>query len=132
MNHLRPNAFWLVSCALLFSSHSAVADTQRACPPLEMEELKKRLEAKKELHLVFFSTWCSDCVAHLKKVSLAAADGATLAIAVFDSPSKVEKTLSRLEFKFQCLFDEVGLSKKLGVKVVPFEKNITKEDLNGI
>jgi len=119
------------AAALSVTTALASPDVSRQgahCPPLNRTTLAKRLANGKPIRLVFFATWCSDCASHLQDAA-EATSGEVLAIAVFDTQAKVEKTLGRLGLSVPCAMDD-GLARTLGVKVVPAERVITSADIN--
>jgi len=101
------------------------------CPRLDREALRAKLASlksqSKKLNLVFFSTWCLDCKENLGKIAAHPSDD-VLAIAVFDTQAKVEKTLRKLNYSISCAMDD-GLAKTLGVKTVPARREIDEMSL---
>jgi hypothetical protein len=78
----------------------------------------------KSLNLVFFSGWCSDCYAHLKKMN----DSSTVLVGIFDKPARIEKVLSKMKLSNRC-YTDAGLGKLLEVKTVPAERVVTLDSL---
>jgi hypothetical protein len=108
------------------TSEKPVAFAQK-CPPLDRVALKKQLQITPKIRLVFFSTWCADCLDHLRGMAKNPKSN-DLAIAVFDSQNKVESSLTKMKLIVPCAMDD-GLASKLGVKIVPAEKIVTLIDL---
>jgi hypothetical protein len=96
------------------------------CPPLDRAGLMRLLEAspEKELQLVFFSGWCSDCAAHLKNLN----NPNTILIGTFDKQPRIEKVVGKLKLSNPC-FTDAGIGKILDVKTVPTERRLTLESL---
>jgi hypothetical protein len=103
--------------ASLRSAFVLAGDAGVVCPLVDRTALRSRLSRGESVKIVFFSTWCSDCTAHLR--GLDGQQGA-IVVATFDTREKAEKTLSRMKLKLNCAMDD-GLAKELGVKVVPAE-----------
>jgi hypothetical protein len=117
-------AFLFSFTASLHSTPSRASDAGVVCPPLDRAALRSRLargDNGENVKLVFFSTWCSDCTAHLRGIE---GQQGAIAVATFDTREKVEKTLSRMKIHVNCAMDD-GLAKELGVKVVPADRILT-------
>jgi hypothetical protein len=75
------------------------------------------------MRVIFFSTWCADCLPHLREAFGKGKSQDAIAVAVFDTRAKAETTLAKLGIDAPCYTDD-GLAKHLGVKVVPAERRI--------
>lgn len=126
--HLKAGLF--VSFAALstgdFSEAQAVASV--TCPPMTTAGLEKRLSsgASESIRLVFFSSWCSDCAVHLKR--LKPSDEAII-IGIFDKRERIERAVSRLNLTQPC-FTDAGVGKFLNVTVVPTERTVDLKVFN--
>ena len=114
-----------------FRAHGSTTQAKSVqCPPLDRKELGTKIQKHGTQKLVFFSTWCGDCVAHLKQSSKWSPE-TFIAIVAFDSRERAEKSLSKMGMDIPCAMDD-GIAKLLGVKVVPAERLLTLSDLNGL
>ena len=109
------------------SKDSPRLPTSEGCPPLVRNEIKRTVPEGSRVKLVFFSSWCSECLPHLKAIEKEDSLP-VLAIAVFDTQKKVEKTLSKLGLNIVCRMDD-GLARQMGVKSVPFERVVDVQKL---
>jgi hypothetical protein len=102
------------------SSHSQ-------CPPLDRAGLRRLLEAspEKELQLVFFSSWCSECAVHLKNLN----NPSAVLIGTFDKQPRIEKVVGKMKLSNLC-FTDAGIGKILDIKTVPNERRVTLESLH--
>ena len=73
--------------------------------------LVKNSSARK---LVFFSSWCSDCKAHLLQ-----ADAQSIFIASFDTQERATATLQTFKLTQECYVDSQRLAKAIGINTVP-------------
>ena len=103
--------------ALFLSSLLTFTLANADCPPLSSELLNELVKKSGSKRLVFFSTWCSECKDHVKRVPSAG----TLFIAAFDKAERAEAALRKLGRTEPCYVDN-GLTKKFGINVVPAEK----------
>jgi hypothetical protein len=108
------------------ASHDA-AKPATNCPPLDKKKLKEMVEESegKKVDLVFFSSWCSDCGNHLKKLE---GPGKVL-VGTFDKQPRIEKLVGKLKLPNRC-FTDSGVAKKLKVTTVPAERSVTQETLS--
>ncbi|MEY3900895.1 MAG: hypothetical protein RL189_201 [Pseudomonadota bacterium] len=106
-----------------------VASGTSACPPMDRTKLMRLLEdaPEKRLNLVFFSGWCSDCSAHLKKIN----DSSAILVGIFDNQARIEKVVARMRLANRCYTDS-GLGKLLEVKTVPAERFVTLDSLRKV
>lgn len=111
------------------SAAAATSATSAAvqCEPLTPAELAQRMRASNapSFQLIFFSSWCSDCAVHLKKLE----NNKTILVGTFDKRERIEKIVAKLGLKNPCFMNS-GLAERLGVKVVPAERSVTLEQLN--
>jgi thiol-disulfide isomerase/thioredoxin len=113
----------------LHSTALAAAGSARfSCPPLNREQLQKKLAEHGPLKMVFFSTWCSDCSKHIQALAKEPKEK-HVAVATFDTQKKVENTLRALSLEIECVMDD-GLASEMGVKVVPAERLLSWEKSN--
>lgn len=96
------------------------------CPPLDRTGLIKLLEAspQRELQLVFFSGWCSECAVHLKNLN----NPNSVLIGTFDKQPRIEKVVGKMKLSNPC-FTDSGIGKILDIKTVPAERRVTLESL---
>ena len=110
------------------SSLTAVATPapQVQCPPLDRAGLSSLLGqlGEKELHLVFFSGWCSECSVHLKNLN----NPKAILIGTFDKQPRIEKVVGKLKLANPC-YTDAGIGKILDVKTVPSERRVSAETL---
>ena len=101
-------------------------DSHPQCPALDRAGLLRLLEAspEKELQLVFFSGWCSDCSVHLKNLNSSNA----VLIGIFDKQPRIEKVVGKMKLSNPC-FTDSGIGKILDIKTVPAERRVTLESL---
>lgn len=96
-----------------------IARASNSCPAATPEQLKYLIDDVKPRKLVFFSSWCSDCLVHLNSPETREND--IIFIAAFDKPGRAEKTLDKLGLQVKhCLYDK-GITKHYGIKKVPAE-----------
>jgi thiol-disulfide isomerase/thioredoxin len=114
-----------------FLAHASTTKANQAklvqCPPLDRKELATKIQKHGPQKLVFFSTWCGDCVAHLKQSSKGSPE-TFIAIVAFDSRERAENSLSKMGMDIPCAMDD-GIAKLLGVKVVPAERLLNVAEL---
>ncbi len=117
----------LFGLCLVPQSGTAQAGSKVSCPPIDLAGLRKLVNErpKKELHLVFFSSWCSDCAIHLKKIN---PSDDVLVIGTFDKRKRIEKAVARLKLSQKC-FTDAGVGKQLNVTVVPADRTVSAETL---
>lgn len=131
--------FWILIAGAVFAigiglvpeKSLATHDSQKTaptCPPLDHQKLKELLEhsESKKVELVFFSSWCSDCGDHLKKLE----GQSKILVGTFDKQSRIEKLVAKLKLPNRC-FTDAGIAKKLNVTTVPAEMSVTTESLGG-
>jgi hypothetical protein len=93
---------------------SQVAHGSELCPKLGQSELVKLARQRGPLKLVFFASWCGECLHHLQ-----AANGKnTLLIATFDEKPAVERVIRKIAPNSDCFTDD-GLSTLFKVEAVP-------------
>ncbi|NBX16714.1 MAG: hypothetical protein EBR09_05045 [Proteobacteria bacterium] len=92
------------------------------CPPLDNEKLKDLVDhsESKKVELVFFSSWCSDCGNHLKKLE----GPKKILVGTFDKQPRIERLVAKLKLANRC-FTDAGIAKKLKVTTVPAELSVT-------
>jgi thiol-disulfide isomerase/thioredoxin len=117
----------VLSNAILRAHGSTTQAKSVQCPPLDRKELSTKIQKHGPQKLVFFSTWCGDCVGHLKQSSKWSPE-TFVAIVAFDSRERAEKSLSKMGMDIPCAMDD-GISKLLGVKVVPAERLLDLAEL---
>jgi thiol-disulfide isomerase/thioredoxin len=89
------------------------------CEPVDLNHFMKNIEGKKNIQLVFFSSWCSDCKEELLKIKDDLNENYIL-INTFDSLGKGDISLKSLKIDHKCIFDKDRLlAKKYKVKSVP-------------
>lgn len=104
-------------CLIISFSQHCIALAGNSCPPTDVKALQQLIATHKPKKLMFFSSWCSDCLSHLKSSE---AEGVIL-VAAFDKQQKAEKTLDKLKIRARvCVFDN-GLARHYGIKTVPAE-----------
>lgn len=122
--------YLLLLLLLLHPSLRAYGSSTQAksvqCPPLDRKELGAKIQRYGPQKLVFFSTWCGDCVGHLKQSSKWSPE-TFIAIVAFDSRERAESSLSKMGIDIPCAMDD-GIAKLLGVKVVPAERQLTSAE----
>lgn len=97
--------------ALLLSSGAGAA---QLCPLLNQEGLAKLARERGPLKLVFFASWCGECLTHLRQ----AQDKNTLLIAAFDEKKAAERVIAKLAPRSECYLDD-GLAAAFKVDGVP-------------
>lgn len=96
---------------------SVIPQKKLSCPPITPEKLQKIIELEHQKKIIFFSSWCLDCLAHLKKADVKK----DIFVAAFDKPERAAATLEKLRIiPERCFFDS-GLTKKYMIKKVPSE-----------
>ncbi len=101
----------ILGCIFVWSQ---AAHAGELCPSLGQTELIKLARQRGPLKLVFFASWCGECLHHLKT-----ANGKnTILIATFDEKPAVERVIRKLAPKSDCFTDE-GLSTFFKVEAVP-------------
>ena len=122
----------LTSLVLCFApqSKSAQLESKVSCPPIDIAGLSKLVHdhPNKSLRLVFFSSWCSDCAVHLKKINQS---NDVIVIGTFDKRPRIEKAISRLNLSQKC-FTDAGVGKHLNVTVVPSDRTVSAETLRAV
>lgn len=95
------------------------------CPPITVAELKKLVSQSptQRLRLVFFSSWCSDCAGHLKKIK---PSDSLVVIGAFDKRERIEKVVTHLKLSQPC-YTDAGVGKLLKVTVVPAERVVDSD-----
>lgn len=111
---------------LLFYSFAPAQAFSQTCMPLTPSGLAKLIETQRErtLQVVFFSSWCSDCAAHLKALK----NTNEILIGAFDKRERIEKVVGKLGLKNPCYMDS-GITARLGIKVVPASRLLSEKDL---
>lgn len=110
--------FVLYPCVFVF--HTALA--ANSCPAATPAQLNELIANAKPRKLIFFSSWCSDCLVHLNAPETR--DDSIVFIASFDKPGRAEKTLDKLGLQVKhCLYDN-GITKLYGIKKVPTEVDL--------
>jgi len=100
-----------------------------SCDFISFERFEKLIEQKKPVHLVFFSTWCSDCLESLKSIKNTEQEKRTyVLISTFHSdPISAEKSLKKLGVKAMCILDkDLKIAKKFSIEKVPKKIFISK------
>lgn len=122
---------WLIVMCISFSAKSQLSNAdapkviQPKCPPLDRKGLLKIISEapSKKAELVFFSSWCSDCAVHLKKVS----QPEKIIVGTFDKQDRIEKTITKMNIHNRCFMD-AGIAKVLKVSTVPTERVVTLDN----
>ncbi|MEY2987876.1 MAG: Redoxin [Pseudomonadota bacterium] len=121
-------AFWGIAVAP--QGGYAQTESKVSCPPIDLAGLKNLLGERpdKSIRLIFFSSWCSDCPVHLKKIK--PSDNIVI-VGIFDKRQRIEKAVKRLELAQPC-FTDAGVGKKLGVTIVPAERTVSAKNLTDL
>ena len=93
---------------------STYGSSQR-CKPLSFSQFKERAQG---LEVVFYASWCRDCLVHLKEARV----GKTFLLATFDEFDRAIQVLSDLKIdpKIPCGWDRsLEIVKNLGVSSLP-------------
>ncbi|MBM3383240.1 MAG: hypothetical protein FJY29_12515 [Betaproteobacteria bacterium] len=117
----------LLAVAAPHASANTQAPAQHiTCPPLDRAGLLNLVQASpnKELQLVFFSGWCSECAVHLNNLN----NQTAVLVGIFDKQPRIEKVVGKLKLANPCYTDS-GIGKILDVKTVPTERRVTLEML---
>lgn len=107
-----PRARCLVLAWVLLMSSGAGA--AQSCPTLNQVGLAKLARERGPLKLVFFASWCGECLTHLRQ----AQDKNTLLIAAFDEKKAAERVIAKLAPRSECYFDD-GLAAAFKIDGVP-------------
>ncbi|KAB8040510.1 hypothetical protein GCL60_00925 [Silvanigrella paludirubra] len=104
-----------LSLILLLNSSISYA----LCEVVDLDSFIKSVHGKKNIQLIFFSSWCSDCKEELLKIKNDLNENYIL-INTFDSVGKGDIALKSLKINHKCIFDKDRLiAKKYNVKSVP-------------
>jgi len=115
------SAIMLDSSVILAKSKSEGG--KKSCPALSMSTLEKEFPKDGKRKLIFFASWCSSCVDHLKNDGSSkkeSADQNKVYIAAFDEKDAAEKVINKFKVSSPCYIDD-GVVDALKVQGVPFE-----------
>lgn len=100
------------------------ASSNALCEEISLNDFDKYISANKISHLIFFSSWCSDCKKELLDNKDKLNDKYIL-INTFDSIGKGDIALNSLGINHSCFYDKSRvIAKKYNVKFVPKEIRI--------
>ncbi|MEN9836088.1 MAG: hypothetical protein RL011_2281 [Pseudomonadota bacterium] len=97
-----------------FMLSGPLAEAGELCPKLGQAGLAKLARERGPLKLVFFASWCGECLSHLRN----AQGKNTLLIATFDEKLAAERVIAKLAPKSECYLDD-GLASFFKVEAVP-------------
>src|SRR5690606_33037316 len=89
----------------------------RLCAP--MDEITAEELREGQVHLIFFSSWCSSCADKLT----ATYEDKTVVVGTMDSPDNIERVFAFSQSSFPCYYDtQERLSQSLGIKSLPYQR----------
>lgn len=93
------------------------ASSFAACPSIGWSDLQRRF-AGRDIHLVFFASWCANCQSHL-----ASYPKNTIFIATFDKRERAELVIKQFGITVPC-FTDTDIARELNVRAVPAERDV--------
>lgn len=105
---------------LLALTASPLRADQVSCPLTTYKDLQQQLKNEGPTEIIFFASWCSSCLPHLK----AKHSSATILVAAFDERERAEKVLRSLDVKGRC-FTSADIAETMGVKALPASKQVS-------
>ncbi|APJ03974.1 TlpA family protein disulfide reductase [Silvanigrella aquatica] len=99
------------------------------CKIVNLQEFEKLVEEKSPVTLIFFSTWCSDCIESLKATKKdESLNKNYIIVSTFNSDFKsANKVLADFGIDGLCILDKNSeIAKKYGIKSVPHKISISK------
>jgi hypothetical protein len=77
-----------------------------ACSEVSFPEFQKKLNShSRPVTLIFFSTWCSECLVELKKAQNNQSHMPSILIAEHDTLERVNRNLNKLKIPLECYLD---------------------------
>ncbi len=106
----------IVTLAFSNSTTAKTAATKHPCPETSWQELQTQLKDSGPTTIVFFASWCSSCLPHLRAKS--ATTEQTIFVAAFDESERAAKVAATFDLRGKC-FTSKDIAEQLRVRSLP-------------
>lgn len=96
---------------------------QAKCVPGGINELKRSLKTKQAEEIIFFASWCSQCMDKL--ISARDAEKKFVLVSIWDSLERSNEVINYLKLsESTCIFDSGDIARAYKVKSLPFSAGL--------